>query len=312
MPIGQYIIARVDAGLTHAQAVTLATDLGGTLAAPTTLAENNLILGFLAQDDLLWGGEPRDNARNGPWLGLTQPAGGTEPGGGWTWDTGETYGFTAWHSGQPDNFLGDSYAIYWNQSGSIGWGDHINDPVSQGYGPVISAAVELVAGVRGLNGTGGHDFIWGGDIGNRIQAGAGDDIVQGNGGKDRIAGGSGNDDLTGGSGADTLTGGGNADHFIFALAADSRNTALGHDVITDFSLAKGDVIDLHRIDAIPGGAFDHLTFVGSAAFSAQGQVRAEIIGGETHVEVNLGGTLTPEMLIILGNGAVLDATAFVL
>lgn len=312
MPIGQYIIARVDAGLTHAQALTLATDLGGTLAAPTTLAENTLILGFLAQDDLLMGGEPRDNARNGPWLGLTQPAGSAEPGGGWTWDTGETYDFTAWHSGQPDNFLGDSYANYWNQGGLTGWGDHINDPVSQGYGPVISAAVELAAGVRGLTGTAGHDFIWGGAIGNRIQAGAGDDIVQGNGGKDRIAGGGGNDDLTGGSGADALSGGANADHFVFARAADSRNSATGHDVIVDFSLAQHDVIDLSLIDAIPGGTFDHLTYRGAAAFSGTGQVRFQVVGSETHVEVNLTGDTTPEMLIVLANGAVLDATAFLL
>jgi Ca2+-binding RTX toxin-like protein len=52
-----------------------------------------------------------------------------------------------------------------------------------------------------------------------------------------IKGGAGNDRIESRQGADTLTGGGGADTFVF-------EPGLGHDVITDFSHAQGDKIDL--------------------------------------------------------------------
>lgn len=321
MPIGQYIISRVDGGLTHAQAVALASAHGGTLAAVTSAEENSLFLSFLAQDDLLWGGEPRDNARNGPWIGLTQAAGSSEPGGGWGWDTGETYSYTAWHAGQPDNFINDSYAIYWDDNGSIGWADHVNDPIGAGYGPVISAAIEVATSVKALNGTTGHDFIWGGAIGNVIKGLAGNDIIQGNGGWDRLLGGNGadnldggagKDSLTGGNGADVLTGGTGADAFIFLSGAESRPAAASRDHITDFNPGEGDRIVLTAFDAVPGGGHDPLSFIGNHAFTGTGQIRATIHGTETWIDINLSGDTAAEMRIVLDTVLTLDASAFTL
>lgn len=321
MPIGQYIISRVDGGLTHEQAATLASAHGGTLAVVTSAEENSLILGFLAQDQLLWGGEPRDNARNGPWIGLTQAAGSAEPGGGWGWATGETYSYTAWHAGQPDNFINDSYAIYWDDNGSIGWADHVNDPIGAGYGPVISAAIEVTSSVAALNGTAGHDFIWGGAIGNVIKGLTGNDILEGNGGRDRLLGGNGadeldggagNDTLTGGNGGDTLTGGIGADRFVFLTSAESRLALAARDHITDFDPSLGDRIVLSAFDAVPGGAHDPLTFMGNHVFTGTGQIRATIHGSETWIDVNLSGDNVPEMRIVLDSAMVLDQTAFIL
>ena len=201
MPIGQYIISRNDTGYTRDQAVTH----GGTLAVITSIEKNTLVLGFLAQDELLWG-LSGSSGRFGPWIGLSQAPGSAEPGGGWAWDTGETYDFTAWHSGQPDNFFGDSFACFWNNSGSIDRADHI----------------------------------------------------------------------------------------------------------TDFTVADGDKIDLSQIDGIAGGGFHHLVFIGTAAFTALGQVRYEQIGGQTIIETNLSGTKQPEFYLVADDLLTLDVSAFVL
>ncbi|WP_347864063.1 Hint domain-containing protein [Planktomarina sp.] len=72
-----------------------------------------------------------------------------------------------------------------------------------------------------LSGAGGNDQLFGG---------AGDDAIDGGTGSDRIDGGDGNDILTGGAGADWFAGSG------FGGGA--------ADVITDFQVADGDVIDL--------------------------------------------------------------------
>ena len=44
---------------------------------------------------------------NGPWIGLFQPAGSREPGGGWMWITGESLRYKNWNNGEPNNFEGD-------------------------------------------------------------------------------------------------------------------------------------------------------------------------------------------------------------
>lgn len=338
MAIGQYIFARDTDGLTRDSAAALATSLGGTLAAVTDLAEHQLFLDILARDGFLFAVEPRDDARNGPWIGLLQPAGSVEPGGGWTWDTGEAFAFTAWHAGQPDNFIGDTVAIYWDDNGSIGWADHVNDPVGAGFGPVISAAVEIAATTRLLRGTADHDFIWAGGINNTVRSGGGDDIVDGNDGRDRLIGGNGADELNGGrhadrldggrgrdsldggfgddilignGGGDTMTGSGGADIFVFD-AGDSGRAAQARDRVTDFDAAEGDLLDFSGIDAIPGGADDPLTFRNQAAFTGTGQIRIEVAGANTLVQVNLTGDATPEMVIVLTGAIDLTRDDFVL
>ncbi len=85
-----------------------------------------------------------------------------------------------------------------------------------------------------LRGAGGHD---------RLNGRAGFDDLQGGAGSDLLQGGRGADRLVGGEGRDRLTGGKDADVFAFRAIGDGR------DVITDFSAAGGDVIDLSEIDA---------------------------------------------------------------
>ncbi len=54
------------------------------------------------------------------WLGGFQDHGSPsyfEPGGGWTWVTGEPWGFATWEPGQPDNAFGSEDYLNWNHAG---------------------------------------------------------------------------------------------------------------------------------------------------------------------------------------------------
>ena len=70
-------------------------DIGGYLASITSSAENEFVLSLLSESVF--------NGSRGPWLGGIQPAGSSEPDGGWVWSTGENFVFTGWLEGSPDN-----------------------------------------------------------------------------------------------------------------------------------------------------------------------------------------------------------------
>lgn len=136
----------------------------------------------------------------------------------------------------------------------------------------------------------------------QISSGGGDDTVIGSGGGDVIAG---------GLGRDLIAGAGGADRFRLFDAADS---AVGDaDFLIDFSTADGDRIDLQIIDPDPVAKYNQtFTFVGSAAFSAKGQVRAEVqADGNTHVYGTANGS-TPYFEIVLSGRHGLQASDFVL
>jgi Ca2+-binding RTX toxin-like protein len=89
--------------------------------------------------------------------------------------------------------------------------------------------------------------------------------------------------LTGGLGKDGLTGGVGADRFNFASVLESPAGA-GRDVITDFSRAQGDKINLTSIDADEGaGGNQAFAFIGGSKFSGTaGELRFanEVVSGD--------------------------------
>ncbi|ALL14139.1 M10 family metallopeptidase C-terminal domain-containing protein [Caulobacter henricii] len=88
-----------------------------------------------------------------------------------------------------------------------------------------------------LFGDAGDDIVYG-NLGNDVcYGGAGNDIVRGGQGDDVLSGDDGNDWLAGDRGADNITGGAGADIFY-------SFTGAGSDLITDFSRAQGDRIQL--------------------------------------------------------------------
>ncbi|HMU52332.1 MAG TPA: M10 family metallopeptidase C-terminal domain-containing protein, partial [Geminicoccaceae bacterium] len=110
-----------------------------------------------------------------------------------------------------------------------------------------------------------------------------------------VKGGHGNDIMTGGAGNDLMTGGGGDDLFRFV------KTASGVDTIVDFT--KGDDhIDLRAIDANVGaGGNQAFTFIGSAGFSAAGQVRVVDLGATRLIQANTDHDAAAELQIRLAD-----------
>jgi hypothetical protein len=101
-------------------------------------------------------------------------------------------------------------------------------------------AVNVISGTAGpdfLKGTPGPDVINGLAGNDTINGRDGDDTIRGGQGDDWISGGKGRDWLSGDRGDDTLTGGRDADVFYFAPGS-------GNDLVTDFSIAEGDRVQL--------------------------------------------------------------------
>lgn len=99
------------------------------------------------------------------------------------------------------------------------------------------------AGQDSLYGERGFDRLSGGGGNDELDGGAGSDELNGGIGDDRLTGGAGRDTLTGGAGDDRLTGGGQSDVYLFA-------DGFGRDVVTDFSSADGEDLDLSAVSAI--------------------------------------------------------------
>lgn len=111
---------------------------------------------------------------------------------------------------------------------------------------------------------------------------------KGGNGDDQIDGGDGNDALYGGGGVNTLTGGIGADSFVFTALTDVSG---GTQVITDFSHAQSDVIDLSGIDANAGVTGNQaFAFLGAGAFTGVARQLHYIVDGITfHIEGDIDG-----------------------
>ncbi|MDB5445468.1 MAG: hemolysin-type calcium-binding region protein [Phenylobacterium sp.] len=126
-------------------------------------------------------------------------------------------------------------------AGSIAFADIRT--ITGGPGPdVIDVGPEAA---RVLGGP-GADRLRGGPQADDLNGNAGDDSLDGGGGNDTLrggrdadslSGGAGDDWLSGDRGDDVLTGGPGADRFVLALDG-------GRDLVTDFSAAEGDRIEI--------------------------------------------------------------------
>ena len=152
----------------------------------------------------------------------------------------------------------------------------------------------------------GGDLIRGGAGNDSIHGGAGDDMIRGDDGDDRLYGGSQDDTIIGGAGVDRLWGGTGADVFDFNAVTESGSAAALRDIVQDFTPGV-DVLDLAGIDAqaaLTGN--QRFVFIGTAAFSAEGQIRLVETAKGVLVQVNTTGTATPEMAILLRDVHVAD------
>ena len=138
--------------------------------------------------------------------------------------------------------------------------------------------------------------------------------MNGGQGVDQLDGGNGNDILSGGDGSDTLTGGAGIDQFTGGIgndifSFDFPDSGLGlsnRDIISDFSVAEADKIDLTKI-----GGLKFLAVEG-AAFSGADEVRFVQSGGTTIVQINTNGDTLSDMDIELTGTINLVAGDFLL
>ncbi len=242
------------------------------------------------------------------------PLTGANAGGYVSWDTGITGGFTIANGVVIENATGGNGNDTLNGNsannvlnGGLGadkmtggsgndtyyvdnTGDQVNEAVGGGTDLVFSSLTSYALGSNvenltligtALNGLGNslNNVLTGNDLANTLNGGAGDDT---------LVGGGGNDILIGGAGRDILTGGLGADNFVFQTLTDSPNSTL-RDVITDFSAAAGDRIDLAAIDANTRLAGDQaFSFIGASAFTrVAGQLH--FTGGILSGDVNGDG-----------------------
>ena len=84
------------------------------------------------------------------------------------------------------------------------------------------------------------DRMIGNAYGELIYAQLGNDFVNGRSGTDGVYGGDGRDTLCGGKGKDTIFGGSGADQFLVSR---------GRDLVRDFNVAEGDIINGFTADA---------------------------------------------------------------
>lgn len=103
-------------------------------------------------------------------------------------------------------------------------------------------------------GDGGRDAISGGAGRDTIKGGAGADVLAGNGGRDKVEGGKGKDMLSGDAGADTIKGGGGQDILLGGAGNDSFVGGAGADrFVFDGAQADGASLGRDRIaDFVPG------------------------------------------------------------
>jgi hypothetical protein len=174
------------------------------------------------------------------------------------------------------------------------WGHGGNDSLGGGMGDDIA------------RGGFGNDQLLGGAGNDALDGGGRADELRGQGGADLLSGGRGNDLIVGGAGQDTQSGGAGRDRFDFNAILESGNGATLRDWITDFTVdptagaAFIDRLDFSTIDAKAGtGGNQAFDFIGSAGFTAEGQIRAVQSGANTIVLVNTTGAGGAEMAVVL-------------
>ena len=178
------------------------------------------------------------------------------------------------------------------------------------FGPAVIGG----AGNDWIIGSVRRDSFSGGAGDDSQSGGAGNDAVQGQDGSDTLRGGAGDDVLSGGLGVDQMAGGAGADSFSYFATGESGVGA--RDVITDFTVAAGagmafvDRLNLSFIDAKVGVVGnDAFVFVGGAAFTAEGQIRAFRHGAVTIVQANTTGAGGAEMELVLQGFTAVDLSA---
>ncbi|MFO1039751.1 MAG: calcium-binding protein [Geminicoccaceae bacterium] len=157
----------------------------------------------------------------------------------------------------------------------------------------------LKDGAAPLHGRGNamSNYLLGNDGANRLNGRGGNDEISGGSGDDLLIGGRGDDLLRGEAGSDVLRGGHGHDLYSFDVE-DEVDEVIDFEGVGD---RTGDLIDLTQLGT------EGLRFIGAEAFTGARQVRVQADGDDTRIQVNLWGTRSPELDIIVKDGAALPS-----
>ncbi len=161
---------------------------------------------------------------------------------------------------------GDDTYVLQNGGGTLlenageGYDTIVLTPASHGYVITLSASEVEKLVLSGPFRTDGY--------GNGL-----DNVITGNDAANKIGGGGGDDTLAGRGGLDRLTGGAGADVFVFEAAS----AFASRDIVTDFSVAQGDRLDIHDLLI----AYDPLQSVTSYVDIANNVLRIDRDGAGT-------------------------------
>lgn len=294
---------------------------------------NDTISGFEGNDSILGGAG--DDAINGDlgndWLYGGTGADSINGGGGRDLINGGA-GADVMYGGADGN---DTLSYFGSAAGVIaaltygttttGAGGDAQGDVIGGFSDIIGSnlADRLTDTVKTAVSFGGNDNSFYGGLGDDAlllgggvddgYGGAGNDSLLGEQGNDLLSGGDGNDVLVGGLGADRLYGGAGADRFVFQTVPSSPPALASRDTVFDFHHTEADHVDLRGMDAVPGGADQAFTFIGTAAFDHRlGLVRYATSGNDVIVSGDLNGDLTADFAILVKNVTVLVVGDFFL
>ena len=168
---------------------------------------------------------------------------------------------------------------------------------SQGFDTVLTSVsfnVGLYSEIEVLQATGTANVNLTGSIDNNIIIGnAGSNIIDGSYGKD------------------TMTGGGGTDAFIWSSVDEIGLFNFDPDIVTDFNRAEGDVLHFTNMDADETVAGNQdFTFIGTAAFTAPGQINWFTNGTDTFIQLNTNADLTVDGIIQVNGVHTVDAGWF--
>lgn len=156
------------AGIDWHGAHAAALGAGGHLATVTSASENGFCFGLVDAPQFWY--PDSFNSNIGPWLGGWQTPGSAEPAGGWTWVTGETWSFTNWAAGEPNNSGNTENALHFffnpAPTRSSAWND-VTDTVGTVLGYLVEYEFTLEPIVPGAAGGPNGLFTSWGTPGNR-------------------------------------------------------------------------------------------------------------------------------------------------
>jgi serralysin len=178
-------------------------------------------------------------------------------------------------------------------------GDDVFENYGEGFDTVLTSVsydVGFYSEIEVLQATGSADLYLIGSIDNN-----------------RIIGNAGNNAIVGGYGKDITTGGAGYDVHVWLDINEIGLSNFDPDIVTDLNRAEGDLLDFNMIDADETVAGNQaFSFIGTAGFTAPGQINWTTNGTDTFVLLNTNADPTVDGIIQVLGVHTVDAGWFVL